>query len=278
MTNNTFIIAVISAFVATAGAAQTTAFSNADASVDSVEDLEEAIEEDRDRDIGRFGNEGRELGAYGSVALRGTSVKDDDGTTTDIGLGLRYGTYDGVNGIDVTATLAYGETDGVKTEDTLLAGIDYRRDLTSTVFAYGKIEAGFDNMADTAGDFTQDVFVGAGLGYRIYNSADMQWSVQAGPGYRMAKRVDMANVSEAAASVSSNIFKGLTDTTYITNDTDVIYSETATTLVNELALNVAMTDTLSLRTGYTTSYNSETDADLSEGVNTLGVSVIYNFN
>ncbi|WP_394180482.1 YdiY family protein [Yoonia maritima] len=278
MTNNVFIIAVISGFVATAGAAQTTAFSNQDASVDAVDDLEEAIEDDRERDLGRFGNEGRELGAYGSVALRGTSVKDDDGTTTDIGLGLRYGTYDGLNGIDLTASLAYGETDGVKTEDTLLAGIDYRRDLTDTLFAFGKLEAGFDNMADTDGDFTQDVFVGAGLGYRIYNAADVQWSVQAGPGYRTAKRVNMEDVSEAAASVSSNVFKSLSDATYITNDTDVIYSETATTLVNELALNVAMTETLSLRTGYTTSFNSETDADLSEGVNTLGVSVIYNFN
>ncbi|KJZ19130.1 DUF481 domain-containing protein [Loktanella sp. S4079] len=278
MTNNVFIIAAISGFIATAGAAQTTAFTNQDASVDAVDDLEEAIEDDRERDLGRFGNEGRELGSYGSVAVRGTSVKDDDGTTTDIGLGLRYGTYDGINGIDLTASLAYGETDGEKTEDTLLAGVDYRRDLNDALFAFGKLEAGFDNMADDVGDFTQDIFVGAGLGYRIYNTADLQWSVQAGPGYRTAKRVDMSDVSEAAASVSSNVFKSLSEATYITNDTDVIYSETATTLVNELALNVAMTETLSLRTGYTTSFNSETDADLSEGVNTLGVSVIYNFN
>lgn len=278
MTNNVFIIAVISGFIATTGAAQTTTFTNQDASADAVDDIEEDIADDRERDLGRFGNEGRELGDYGSVAVRAIAVQDDSGTSVDVGLGLRFGTYDGINGYDVTASYAYGETDGVKTEDTLLAGIDYRRDLNDTLFAFGKLEAGFDNMADTAGDFSQDIFVGAGLGYRIYNTADLQWSVQAGPGYRTSKRVAMADVSEAAASVSSNVFKSLSDATYVTNDTDVIYSETATTLVNELALNVAMTETLSLRTGLTTSFNSETDADLSEGVNTLGVSVIYNFN
>ena len=286
MTKNVFIIAAISGFIATAGAAQTTTFSNEDASADAVEDLEEQIEEDRERDIGRFGNEGREIGSYGSLALRGTTVSNDGDSTTDVGLGLRYGTFDGTNGLDITASLAYGEVDGEKTKDTLLAGLDYRRDLTDTVFAYGKIEAAFDDLAETEGAFTQDIFVGAGVGYRIYNSAQTQWSVQAGPGYRAAKRVTSVagdpvvtdEISEAAASVSSNVFRSLTQTTYITNDTDVIYSETATTVANELALNVAMTDTLSLRTGLTTSFNSESDDDFSDATNTLGVSVIYNFN
>ena len=277
MKTNVFIIAAISGFVATAGVAQTTAFNNDGAAADAVEDLEEQIEEDRDRDIGRFGNEGREIGAYGSLALRGTSTNNDGVTDSDFGLGMRYGTFDGINGVDITANLAYGETDGVETKNTLLAGADYRRDLTGTVFAYGKADVAFDKLADVPGDFKQDVFLGAGIGYRIFNTSMTQWSVQAGPGYRTAKVVDQEDVSEAAASVSSNVFRSLSDNSYVTNDTDVIYSETATTLVNELALNTAMTDVLSLRTSLTTSFNDSTDDTLSDGVNTFGVSVIYNF-
>ena len=121
------------------------------------------------------------------------------------------------------------------------------------------------------------IFLGAGIGYRIFNTSMTQWSVQAGPGYRTAKVVDQEDVSEAAASVSSNVFRSLSENSYVTNDTDVIYSETATTLVNELALNTAMTDVLSLRTSLTTSFNDSTDDTLSDGVNTFGVSVIYNF-
>ncbi|MEJ6404188.1 DUF481 domain-containing protein [Yoonia sp. 2307UL14-13] len=278
MKTNVFIIAAISGFVAAAASAQTTAFDNQDASADAVEDIEEAIEDDRDRDLDRFGNQGREVGDYGSLAFRGTSVNNDGDTTTDVGFGLRYGTYDGVNGFDITASLAYGEANDEVTKDTLLAGVDYRRDLTDRLFAFGKIEAAFDNTADEAGDFEQDIFGGGGLGYRIIDTAGTQWSVQAGPGYRFAERIDEDQVSEAAASVSSNVFYSLSDATYVTNDTDVIYSETATTLINELALNVAMTNTLSLRTSYTTTFNSETDDELRDGINTLGASVIYNFD
>ena len=284
---NVFIIAVISGFIATGAVAQTSTFDGQDASADAIEDLEDAIEDDRERDLGRFGNEGRDIGNYGSLALRGTAVSNDGESSTDLGLGLRYGWFDGVNGFDVTANLSYAQDDGEKTKDTLLVGMDYRRDLNNAFFAYGKLEAAFDQLADAEGDFTKDLFVGAGAGYRIFSTADTQWSVQAGPGYRLGKRVTSLetdpeviteDISEAAFSVSSNVFKGLSDATYVTNDTDVIYSDTATTLTNELALNVAMTETLSLRTGLTTFVNSESDDKLSDGVNTLGVSVIYNFN
>ncbi|WP_342077644.1 DUF481 domain-containing protein [Yoonia sp. SS1-5] len=279
---NVFIIAAISGFMATGAAAQTTTFNNQDASADAVEALEEAIEDDRDRDLGRFGNEGREIGSYGSLAVRGTNVQSGDDSTTDIGLGLRYGAFDGVNGFDITASLSYGETDSETTKDTLLAGIDYRRDLTASTFAFGKLEAFFDNLAEAPADPTetapveQDVFVGAGLGYRIFNDNMMQWSVQAGPGYRSAKLAGGDEIEEAAASVSSNFFRSLSESSYVTNDTDVIYSETLTTVNNELALNVAMTQTLSLRTSYTSVF--DVDQGPQEGTNTLGVSVIYNFN
>jgi putative salt-induced outer membrane protein len=152
------------------------------------EDLEGAIEDDRERDLGRFGSEGREVGNYGSFALRCTAVSNDGESSTDLGLGLRYGWLDGINGFDVTANLSYAEDDGEKTKDTLLVGMDYRRDLNNALFAYSKLEAAFDQLADVAGDFTKDLFVGARAGYRIYSTADTQWSVQAGPGYRVGKR------------------------------------------------------------------------------------------
>ena len=278
MKTNVFIIAAISGFVAVAANAQITTFANDGASDAAVEAIEDSITDAADRDLGKFGNEGREVGSYGSVSLRGTSTSNDGATSSDVGVGLRYGTFDGVNGIDVTAAFVYGEDDGVQTENNLQAGIDYRRDFNDTMFAYAKANASFDKLSTTVGEYEQDIFVGAGLGYRIFNTADTQWSVQAGPGYRAANVVGGGEVSEAAASVSSNIFKSLTDTTYVTNDTDVIYSETATTVTNDLALNVSLTDSLALRTSYTTNFNDQTDATFSDAENTFGVSVVYNFN
>lgn len=278
MKTNVFIVAAISGFIATGAMAQTSTFANEDKTVDAVDDLEELIAEDADRELRAFGNEGRALGSYGSVSLRGTSTSNDGDTSSDLGVGLRYGTFDGVNGVDVTASFSYGAENGKETENTLLTGVDYRRDFGDALFAYGKVEASFDKLSTTVGEYKQDVFFGAGLGYRIFNDAGTQWSVQAGPGYRVAEVVGGSDVSEAAASVSSNFYKSLTDTTYVTNDTDVIYSEFATTVTNELALNVSLTDALTLRTSYATNYNDQTDNTFSDAENTFGVAAVYSFN
>lgn len=283
MKTNVFIIAAISGFVAVAANAQTSAFTNDGAAADAVDDIEESITDAADRDLGKFGNEGREIGSYGSVSVRGTASKISGAEATNVAIGLRYGTFDGVNGIDVTAAYAYSagkDSAGVETAPTnkLQAGIDYRRDFNDTLFGYAKGEVDLNKEADASDEYSQDIFVGAGLGYRIFNSADTQWSVQAGPGYRMATNGLGVETSEAAASVSSNVFKSLSDTTYITNDTDVIYSETSTKVTNELALNVSLTDSLALRTSYATSYDTENDTTFSDADNTIGVSVVYNFN
>lgn len=64
----------------------------------------------------------------------------------------------------------------------------------------------------------------------------------------------------------------------MTNDTDVIYSEFATTVTNELALNVAVSNALTLRTSYTTNFNDQTYNVFSDAGNTFGVAAVYNFN
>lgn len=278
MRNSIFIAAAISGFVATGAVAQTTAFDNRGAAETAVDDLDEQLEDDRERNLADFGNEGRDFGTYGSVALRATSATNDGDNTTDIGIGLRYGSFDGVNGFDVTTSYVYGEDDGVVSKDRLLIGADYRRDFSDRIFGYAQADLFFDNETTSLDDYSQDIFVGAGVGYRILNSSDIQWSIQAGPGYRLGQVVGQPDVEEVAASLSNNLFYSLSDTIYLTNDTDVIYSEFATTVSNDLAVNVALTDTLALRTSYATRFNDQSDESFSDGANTLGVSVVYNFN
>jgi len=273
-----FLAAIVAGLATTAAQAQTTTFDQAGAAAEAVDDLQEQIREDQERDLIVFGTEGREIGQYGSIALRYTATTNRGDTGNNLGVGLRYGTFDGVNGFDFNASYVLDEENGTVTDNRLLAGAIYRRNLSDTVFAYGQLDTMIDRLADNPGDYLVDTFVGAGLGYRIYNTNTAQWSVQAGPGYRVAEVFDRPDVSEVAASLSSNLYVSLTDTVYLTNDTDVIYSDSSTVLSNDLALNVALTDTLALRTSYATRFNDATDNSFSDGVNTLGVSVVYSFN
>ena len=178
----------------------------------------------------------------------------------------------------MTAAYNYSEDNGDESQNQLLLGADYRRDFGPKYFGYAKLDASQDRAAENLDDNYIDVFVGAGLGYRILNDATSQWSIQAGPGYRYTETVAGDDNSEVAASISSNYYRSLSATSYVTNDTDVIYSETSTLLTNDLALNVAMTNSLSLRTSLSTSFDDAVDDSFGDASNTLGVAVVYNFN
>lgn len=83
-TFTTSAIALIAAMSATAASAQTLIGRDTVAE-DRNEDLIEAIEDDAERTLDRFGNEGRPQGFNGSFALRGIA---ESGNNESVNLGI----------------------------------------------------------------------------------------------------------------------------------------------------------------------------------------------
>lgn len=275
MTKSTFILAAVAAIIASSASAQTLIGRDTVAG-DRNEDLIEAIEDDAERELDRFGNEGRPQGFTGSVALRGI-VQSGNTETTNIGIGTDMNYVFGPNGIELQLNYAYSDDDETDSEESLFYGLEYTRDLNPQFFGFAKLQGSADSATDA--QYETDTFVSFGAGYRIFNEADAQWSVQAGPGYRFAELNDVTegDVDEAAFGVSSDYAQKLTETVFLTNDTDVIWSESDTVLFNDLALTVAMTDELALRTSVLTEYHTE-PGDAENTDNTFGVSLVYSFN
>lgn len=257
----------------------TAAFGQAlgDSAVDNrLETLNDSITGDFERDVEQFGNEGRALGYTGSLALQ-TSATSGNSDTSSIGLGANMGYYDGTNGYDVQFSYTRSENEGVVADDSLLYEAQYTRDLSSTVFAFGNLQGSIDN-ADLGGFDTSDNYLGLGLGYRIYNTADVQWTVQAGLGYRVADLDGISDFDEPAISLSSGYYNQLSETVAVSMDTDIIGSDADTVLYNDLGLNVSMTETLALRTSLITEYHTDPAAGRDDTDNTFGVSLVYNFD
>ena len=245
---------------------------------DRNEDLIEAIEDDAERDLDRFGNEGRPQGFTGSVAMRAIA-QTGNSESTDVGIGSDLNYVWGPNGVELQLNYAYSDDDDVGgTDESLFYNLEYTRDFTPVTFGFAKVQGSYDGATDA--EFETDTFVSFGAGYRVYNTEDLQWSVQAGPGYRFAEFNDIASgdVSEGAFGISSDYAHKLTDTVFLTNDTDIIWSESNTKLYNDLALNVSMTDSLALRTSILTEYTSDVTAPAKNTDNTFGVSLVYSFN
>lgn len=275
MTKNVFIVAAIAAIIASSASAQNLIGRDTVAG-DRNDDLIEAIEDDAERELDRFGNEGRPQGFTGSVALRGI-VQSGNTDSTNIGIGADMNYAFGPNGIELQLNYAYSDDDETDSEETLLYGLEYTRDFNANVFGFAKVQGSTDSAPETV--FETDTFVSVGAGYRVFNETGRQWSIQAGPGYRFAEINDIidGDVSEGAFGVSSDYAQKLTDTVFFTNDTDVIWSESDTVIFNDLAVNVSMTDTLALRTSILTEYHTEPGTD-KDTDNTFGVSLVYSFN
>ncbi|MDO6591736.1 DUF481 domain-containing protein [Loktanella sp. D2R18] len=275
MTKNVFIVAAIAAIIASSASAQNLIGRDTVAG-DRNEDLIEAIEDDAERELDRFGNEGRPDGFTGSVALRGIAQSGNTDTTY-IGIGSDMNYVFGPNGIELQLNYAYSDDDETDAEESLFYGLEYTRDLNPQFFGFAKLQGSADSATDA--QFESDTFLSFGAGYRVFNDADRQWSVQAGPGYRFAELNDVTDgdVSEGAFGVSSDYAHKLSETVFVTNDTDVIWSESDTVLFNDLALNVAMTETLALRTSVLTEYHTE-PGTAENTDNTFGVSLVYSFN
>ena len=242
---------------------------------DRNEALVDAIEDDEERELDRFGNEGRPQGFTGSFALRGIASSGNT-DSLDLGIGADMNYVWGVNGVQLQLNYAYGEDDDVKTEESLYYDLEYTRDFNPVLFGYAKIQGTVDEFSD----YETDTFASLGLGYRIFNEPGRQWSVQAGPGYRFSELSDVtrADISEVALGVSSDYAHKLTDNLFLTNDTDMIWSDSDTVVYNDLALNVAMTKTLALRTSILTEHHSNVSPGVNKFDNTYGVSLVYTFN
>lgn len=270
------VLATVVALSATSAFAQSLTGRDSIAA-DRNEDLVEAIEDDAERDLDRFGNEGRPQGFSGSFALRGIASTGNT-ESTDLGIGTDLNYVWGPNGLELQMNFAHSDDDTSPTEESLFYSLEYTRDFTPVTFGFAKIQGSVDSATSAA--FESDVFLSLGAGYRVINEADHQWSVQAGPGYRFANlnAVTSADVSEGAFGVSSDYAIKLSETLYVTNDTDVIWSESDTAVFNDLALSVSMTDTLALRTSILTEYHSDVTAPSEHTDHTLGVSLVYSFN
>ncbi|AMY70224.1 DUF481 domain-containing protein [Frigidibacter mobilis] len=241
---------------------------------DRIDDITEDAQDDLDeaRDAARFGREEFRPGWSGNVALTyaGTSGNTE---TQDLALAgrLRYG--QGLWNHTIGFGIEYGEDDGEKTKKELFAVYDANYSLTDRFYVFGLARAQFDDYAP----FKQDAFLGFGPGYRIINTTQTAWRVQAGPGIRYVKDQLDEDDTEVAFIASSRLFHAFNETVFLTNDTDILSSDAGTLVSNDLGLNFAMTDTLSTRISYRTDYNDEAVEGTKKTDNRLGVSLVMGF-
>lgn len=270
--NKVAMLAATLMLLAPAASAQTTSNQSLDYRIDDI-NLNAQRELDRANDAQRFGAAEFPPGWTGSfsASYNGTSGNTD---TQEASIGGRFFYGAGLWSHTVGLALEFGEEDGNQTKEETFVIYDANRALSGNLYVFGLGRLQTDKFAA----LETDVFLGAGPGYRIVNSENVAWRVQAGPGVRYTNTNRGNEATEVAAIASSRFFYRITDAVFLTNDTDVLYSDIGTLVTNDFGVSYAMTDMLAARLGYRTEYNSDPTGRAENSDNTVGLSLVYSFN
>jgi putative salt-induced outer membrane protein len=268
------VSALVLALTAGAGLAQTTLTGVRDLN-DQLDDQERDINKDiaRANDSYRFGNPSFRDGLSGSASL-GYSGKTGNNESQELNAGvrLRYATGPFVQTLG--AALNYADTAGVNTKEDVFAVYDANYYFNDKVYGFVLGRVTTDGLATTAADNAIDGFLGFGPGYRIINTEKTTWRVQAGLGVSYLEDGTGASDTEMGYIASSRLFYAFNENVFATMDTDVLKTDSALRINNDLGVNMKMTDAFSTRVSYLTEYN---DSRAIRSDNKLGVSLVYGF-
>lgn len=242
---------------------------------DQVRDIERDVQDDfaRSEDDARFTNPEARLGLSGSVALTYSGISGNQ-DTQDLSIGARVRHSTGTFVQTVGLAIEFSEAAGTTTEKSAFGVYDANYYFNDKFYGFVLGRLNTDGLAVTATEYKNDGFLGFGPGVRIVNTPDTTWRLQAGVGASYLEDGLGAETTEVGYIASSRFYHRFTDTMFATMDTDVLTSDTATRVNNELGMNFKMTDALSTRVSYITDYN---DARAIKTDNKLGVSLVIGF-
>ena len=242
---------------------------------DRIVDITDNVRKDlnRSNDASRFGNPEFRPGLSGSASLSYSgSTGNNESQEFSAGARLRFAQGQIVQTIGVA--LEFSDEDGVTSEEEIFGVYDlnYYFDDRFYGFVLGRVES--DGLADEVGEGKTDAFIGFGPGYRILNTPDVAWRVQAGIGVSYTEDGVGNDETETGYIVSSRFFYSFNENVFLTNDTDVLKSDSALRVNNDLGVNFKMSDAFSTRVSYLTEYN---DSRAIKTDNKLGISLVYGF-
>jgi putative salt-induced outer membrane protein len=267
-------IAAVLALAAGAALAQDTLTGVSDLNT-RLDDIDRAVQIDlaRANDAMRSGAPDYREGMSGSASagFNSTSGAVD---SNDLTIGARLRFADGPLVQNIGLAIDNAETAGVTTKEDAFIVYDANYFFDDSFYGFVLARAKFDGLATAALQTNTDAFIGIGPGYRVINTADVSWRVQVGVGVSYLEDGTGVGTDETGYIASSRLYFRLSDMLFATNDTDVLKTDTALRMNNDLGLNVKMTDQFATRVSYLSEFN---DTRAVETENKLGVSLVYSF-
>ncbi len=227
---------------------------------------------DKAEDKDRFGNNQFSQGWSGSLSL-GLSATEGNTDKADLVVAgrLRYGS--GPWNHTWGFTIEGAEDNNVRNKEEAFASYDVNRYITENAYIFGVGTVRYDGFSTNK----WDSFLSVGPGYRIINTDSTVWRVQAGPGVRYIEDQRGNDSTEFSGITFSCLYQKINDMAFLSNDTDVLFSDNDTLVVNDLGVTFKLSKSLATRTSLRTEWNSAPLPGRDDTDTSLNVSLVVAF-
>lgn len=208
-----------------------------------------------------FANDEAAIGWSGEAELNGSNSSGNN-DTSNVGtkIKLKRRGYNWRH--DATASADYGAASGTTNKQRFRLSYKVGRDLSDQSYLF----LNSDYYSDDFGAYKNCYFTGGGYGHTVFGEGPTLWKVEAGAGYRSQKPrlssaavIDPVNRHERFASTRlfSELEHDLNDSVTLSNDTELLYSDIDTYVINESSLTSAMFGALALRASFRVESHSD---------------------
>ncbi len=201
----------------------------------------------------------------GEASLSGSTTSGNT-ETTDIGLALHLSKEQGAWKHNFDTTYDLGKAGGLDNKNRFYLGYKLDRQINDRLYAYGNA----NYFTDDFGAYKQGSFIGAGLGYTVFEPDPMAWSLEAGAGYRSQKVrqviVNPLNPALNTPSFKQNDFalRGASKLDYKFNDavslfnnSEIVWSKSDTYLWNDIGVTATLAGNLAARFSFRVDHHTD---------------------
>jgi putative salt-induced outer membrane protein len=242
---------------------------------DRIDDIQRDVAKDvaRGTDVSRFGNPDFRPGLSGSASLS-YAGQSGNNKAQDFTAGARIRFAQGQMVQTIGFAVDYADAASVKSKQDVFLVYDANYYFTDSLYGFVLGRAETNGLATTASETATDAFLGFGPGYRIINTEQMTWRVQAGIGESYLEDGAGGSETEMGVIASSRLFYAFNESVFLSDDMDALKTNSALRLNNDFGINFKMNDMISTRVSYLTKYN---DSRAIRSDNKLGVSIVFGF-
>lgn len=221
----------------------------------------------------------------GSVSA-GVNTGNTD--TSDVGIGVKMSRETQIWRNSAEFLADYGTKNGDKTKNRFFLSGQADRTMNDNLFGYGRIS----HEEDEFSGFNSRSFIGGGLGYQVFDNDALIWYLEGGAGLKYdrvrSRRVAGSGGAEpqiipsyndesVSLTASSRFSYRVNEGVRLGNNTNLIYADVSTQVVNKSTLTASLTKALSARFSFEVRHDSDPQQGFEKTDTATRMSLVYAF-